>query len=183
MDAITQYEFLYRSPYKSLLPTTFPIIWGMWTILASSMMSSCIFRWIRMEISLLQYSDVIMGAVVSQITSLAIVYSTGEFPTKMASNAKNISIWWRHHENTRRDFSVRWQICEIWITSSKDQWLRGRLLTHWGRVTHICVSNLAIIGSDNGLSPGRRTAIIWTNAGILLIGPLGTNVSEISNQI
>ena len=49
------------------------------------------------------------------------------------------------------------------------------LLTHWGRVTHICVNKLTIIGSDNGLSPGRRQAIIWTNAGILLIGPLGTN--------
>ena len=53
------------------------------------------------------------------------------------------------------------------------------VLTHWGRVTHICVGNLTIIGSDNGLSPGRRQAIIWTNAGILLIGPLGTNFSEI----
>ena len=52
-------------------------------------------------------------------------------------------------------------------------------LTHRGRVTHICVGNLTIIGSDNGLSPGRRQAIIWTNAGILLIGPLGTNFSEI----
>ena len=53
------------------------------------------------------------------------------------------------------------------------------LWTHWGRVTHICVSKLTIIGSDNGLSPGRRQAIIWTNAGILLIGPLGTNFNEI----
>ena len=52
-------------------------------------------------------------------------------------------------------------------------------LTHWGRVTHICVGNLTIIVSDNGLSPGRRQAIICTNAGILLIGPLGTNFSEI----
>ena len=51
-------------------------------------------------------------------------------------------------------------------------------LTHWGRVTHICVSRLTITGSDNGLSPGRRQAIIWTNAGILLIWPLGTNFSE-----
>ena len=51
-------------------------------------------------------------------------------------------------------------------------------LTHWGRVTHICVSELTIISSDNGLSPGRRQAIIWTNDGILFIGPLGTNVSE-----
>ena len=52
-------------------------------------------------------------------------------------------------------------------------------LTHLGRVMHICVSNLTIIGLDNGLSPGRRQAIIWTNAWILLIGPLGTNFSEI----
>ena len=56
-------------------------------------------------------------------------------------------------------------------------------LTHWGRVTHICVSKLAIIGSDNGLSPGRRQAIIWTNAGILLIRILGTNFSEILSEI
>ena len=53
-------------------------------------------------------------------------------------------------------------------------------LTHWGRVTHICVSELTIIGSDNGLSPGRRQAIIWNNAGLLLIEPLETNFSEIS---
>ena len=53
------------------------------------------------------------------------------------------------------------------------------LLTHWGRVMHICVGNLTIIGPDNGLLPGRHQAIIWTNAGILLIGPWGTNFSEI----
>ena len=46
-------------------------------------------------------------------------------------------------------------------------------------MTHICVVKLTIIGSDNGLSPGRRQAIIWTNAEILLIGPLGTNFIEI----
>ena len=55
--------------------------------------------------------------------------------------------------------------------------------THWGRVTHICVGELTIIGSDNGLSPERRQAIIWTNAGILLIRPLGTNFSEILIEI
>ena len=70
------------------------------------------------------YGDVIMGVITSQITSLTIVYSsvysdrrrskktselrvtglgagnspgTGEFPAQMASNAENISIWWRHH--------------------------------------------------------------------------------------
>ena len=51
--------------------------------------------------------------------------------------------------------------------------------THWGRV-HICVSKIIIFGSDDGLLPaGWRQAIIWTNAGILLIGPLGINFNEI----
>ena len=59
----------------------------------------------------------------------------------------------------------------------------ANVLTPWGRVTHICVGNLIIIGSDNGSSPGWRQAIIWTNAGILLIGPLGTSFREILNGI
>ena len=57
------------------------------------------------------------------------------------------------------------------------------VLTHWGRVMHICVGKLTIIGSDYGLSPGRRHVIIWPNAGILLIGPLGTNFNEILIEI
>ena len=46
-------------------------------------------------------------------------------------------------------------------------------------MAHICVGKLTIIDSDNDLSPGRRQAIIWTNAGILLIGSLGTHFNEI----
>ena len=57
------------------------------------------------------------------------------------------------------------------------------LLTHWGRVTHLCVNKLTSIASDNGLSPGQRQAIIWNSAGILLIGPLGTNFREILIEI
>ena len=56
-------------------------------------------------------------------------------------------------------------------------------LTHWGRVAHMCVSNPIIIGSDNGLSPSRRQAIIETNAGILIIRPLGTNFREILIEV
>ena len=52
------------------------------------------------------------------------------------------------------------------------------VLTHWGRGTHICISKFIIISSDNGLLPGQHQAFIWTNDGILLIGPLGTNLSE-----
>ena len=60
---------------------------------------------------------------------------------------------------------------------------RANELTHWGWVTHICIRKLTIIGSSNCLSPSGHKTIIWTNAGILLIGPLGTNFNEILIEI
>ena len=50
-------------------------------------------------------------------------------------------------------------------------------------MTHICISELTIIGSENGLVPGRRQAIIWINVGILLIWTSETNFSEILSDI
>ena len=51
---------------------------------------------------------------------------TGEFPTQMASNAENVSIWWRHHDdntcthwlhNSMTDYNtytnVNLQICDM----------------------------------------------------------------------
>ena len=70
-------------------------------------------------------------------------------------------------------------VCTMHRTHGPHVWT----LTHWGRVTHICVSELTTIGSDNGLSPSRRQAIIWTNAGILSIRPSGANFSEILIEI
>ena len=81
-----------------------------------------------------RYNDAIMGAMASQITSLTIVYSnifrrrsrkrqcsaslpfvrvTGEFPAEMASNAKNVSIWWRHHEMLH-DCPRQWSNHKLW---------------------------------------------------------------------
>ena len=57
---------------------------------------------------------------------------TGEFPAQMASNAENVSIWWRHHGNdafTARHlvlaivhnyrnivfFNQRYKLLEVWI--------------------------------------------------------------------
>ena len=82
--------------------------------------------------------------------------------------------------NTLYDYI--WKHC-IWNLKCQSLCTGLNVLTHWGRVTHICVSKLTIIGSDNGLSPGRRQAIIWTNAGILLIGPIRTNFNEIFIEI
>ena len=47
----------------------------------------------------------------------------------------------------------------------------------------ICASKLTIIGSDNGFSPGRPQAIIWTNEGIILIRNLGANLSEFGREM
>ena len=58
-----------------------------------------------------------------------------------------------------------------------------KVLTHWVWVTYTCISKLTIIDSDNGLSPGRGQAIIWTNAAVLLIQTSGTNSSEIVSEI
>ena len=97
----------------------------------------------------------------------------------------------------------RWRRCRLHLPCQVGQWWLGRRLMYvhdmsrnpchkefmsswsksWGQGTHICVGNLTMIGSDNGLSPGRRQAIIWTNAEILLIRTLGTNFSEILTRI
>ena len=102
---------------------------------------------------------------------------TGEFPAQMARNAENVSIRWRHHTVFWRNVPmISYHIDATCIMYNKNSTIKN----HRGRVTHIYVSKLIIIGADNGLSPGRRQAIIWTSAGILLIGPLWTNFSEIS---
>ena len=67
------------------------------------------------------------------------------------------------------------------------QYYKGEILaepeTHWGQVTLICISRLAIVGSDNGLLAGWCQVIIWTDARILLMQTLGTKFSEILIKI
>ena len=69
-------------------------------------------------------------------------------------------------------FPIRWSSKYNFFRITAPSVRKYDPLTSWDRVTHICVSKLTIIGLDNGLSLGRRQAIIWTNAGILLIAPL-----------
>ena len=57
------------------------------------------------------------------------------------------------------------QHCSHWCPGAKapgHQYPQCWLNIHWSRVMHIYASNLTNIGSDNGLSPGRRQAIIWS---------------------
>ena len=109
-------------------------------------------------------------------TDLFFLSSISTLKTYFSNILVQIYIWFNHgnaFENV---------ICKVLIILFRVQ-LCLNALTHWGRVTHICVSKLTIIGSDNGLSLGRRQAIIWTNAGILLIGPLRTNFCVILIKI
>ena len=85
-------------------------------------------------------------------------------------------------QNAHWSLDYGYQVCNVvcisWIPSTGYYYFG--MLTYWGRVMHIIyVSILTIIGSDNGLSSSRRWAIIWTNAGILLIRAIGTNCNEI----
>ena len=101
--------------------------------------------------------------------------------SRIAIKRVNVTLFWskssqmRITTKTATDFSSQWRTIRITTIRGASLWM----LTHWGRVTHICVGKQTTIGSDNGLSPGRRQTTIWTNAGILLFGPLGTNFSEI----
>ena len=88
--------------------------------------------------------------------------------------------WWWYYKAPHQAFGyisicTTWKvICpvghmttEIYMTRDNIYMTQvcGHASTHWGRVTLIFVSRLTIIGSDNGLLPGRRQAIIWTIAG------------------
>ena len=90
---------------------------------------------------LYHYNDVIMGAIACQITSLTIVFSTVYLDIdqrkyqssaslafvrgihrrpvnspQMASNAENVSIWWRHHDSGEVGRSeTHWFLCYCWI--------------------------------------------------------------------
>ena len=53
-----------------------------------------------------------------RVTGLCVGNSpvTGEFPTQMASNTENVSIWWRHHEEQTRT-TILYQPYSQWGTS------------------------------------------------------------------
>ena len=69
----------------------------------------------------------------------------------------------------------RWAILLLCTNNSENTANKFNVSTHWCRVTHICVSKFTSVGSGDGLSPRWLQAINWTNAGILLTWPRGTN--------
>ena len=91
-----------------------------------------------------------------------------------------VTFMYHGYVNHRKKFLYYWQSgCTAMPDAYIDTlyWnLTARVLSHWGQVTHICVGNLIIIGSDSGLSPGWHQAIGW-------ISPLGTSFNNILSEI
>ena len=75
-------------------------------------------------------------------------------PKYLATVTKPYPVTWGHYPS------------HCWMSQPMTEYVTlqrfSDCLTHWGRVTHICVGNLTSIGPDNGLPPSRRQAIIWT---------------------
>ena len=103
----------------------------------------------------------------------------GEFPEQRPVT-RSFNVFFDLHPNKR----LSKQSWGWWFgTPSHPLWHHCNALTRWCRVMDICISKLTIISSDNSLSPGRRQAIIWTNAGTLLIGrTLGKKLQWNLNQ-
>ena len=118
------------------------------------------------------YTDVIMGAIVSRITSFTIVYSTVYSDTDQRKHqcSASLAFVWGIHRGP---------------VNSPHKWpvTRGSFPFD-DAIMRICASvNWVSIGSGHGLSPVRRQAITWTNKAALSIGPLGTNFSKIPIEI
>ena len=118
-----------RDKMVTIVQTVFSVNVLVWTLLFSNS-----------NFTEVHYNDVIMSTMASQITSLAIVCSTvysrrrskktskvrvtglcegnspvtGEFPAQKASNAENVSIWWRHHVVVRDPVIIRY-CCRSWL--------------------------------------------------------------------
>ena len=122
-----------------------------------------------------RYLNAYLSGVKSLNSQCNVVTAPGTLLLAEMSKASITSVAWLSAHIHAKQWNVITHPCP---NDEVQRWF-SRMLTRWGRVTHICVSKIIIIGSDNGLSPGPRQAIICTNAGILFIGPLGINFSEI----
>ena len=142
---------------------------------------------VRLTLNVLSASDINCKVKSSQYLISVLVIDT----YKLVQAHDHVNTWTAARFFWKIIFSCRFKWCQITenhVKVDQDPWRNmasiGRnRLSRWGWVMHICIVKLTIIGADNGLLPGQRQAIIWTSAGILLIGLLRTNFSRILIRI
>ena len=144
---------------------------------------------------MMPYGDIDLESALVQVIACCLV-SPGHHPDQWwhfvsSTLIINWTLWnkfhWKSNQNARKVI-LKCPPYRSFLPQSQSSLLilgdPRSLLTRWGWETHICVNKLyAIIGPDNGSAPVGHQAIIWTNAGIVLIGPLGTRVNEILIKI
>ena len=147
------------------------IIWAChnivkWTVLTSILDTWALERWLSSKvvdrIGIYQ-PKVAGGFVVFNIALVGIVILSNFYVIALGTLPQNIFF----NDKSTLAQVMAWchQQAITWAHIDPDLYhhmpsLGQKSLTHWGRVTHICVSKLSILGSDNGLSPGRRQTII-----------------------
>ena len=77
-----------------------------------------------------------------RVTGLCVGNSpgTGEFPAQMASNAENVSIWWRHHEvNTKRKHHANPIWCRVIVDLkyNGEIWYILHEMDSTGKIKHV----------------------------------------------
>ena len=115
-------------------------------------------------------NDFIMSAIASQITNLTIVYSTDYSDADQRKHQSSASLAFVNSPD-------KWPVTRkmvpfddvIMLSFQQSPRYMYVMITLWGRVTHVCISKLIIVGPDNGLWPGRHQAIIWSNTAMLWI--------------
>ena len=124
------------------------------------------FLWNRIHLEIYK-NDIIISTFIS---CLAIVYWTFYRRCNIHVAFNNVPLTTNISNMTFCFVGHLCNLCNFTIISvNVMQWFLLNSLS----LTHMCVSKLAIIGLDNGLSHWRRQANIWNNARISLIGPLG----------
>ena len=150
----------------------------------------CLYLWFGKRY--FNYSDVIMCAMAHQITGVSIVYSTvcsgteikktpmprvtglcegnspvtGEFPTQRASNAENVSIWWRHH--------ITFASHVLSMSPAMPPWRTWVNISHESTKSHIItttkqikIAPCAYFGDPLHLSSGLWVNPFWPSGAIL----------------
>ena len=143
--------------------------------------------WTHVTPITLHYNGLILGAMVSQITSLTTVYSTvysdadqrkcqsrgvtgfcagnspvtGEFPRQMASYAENVSIWWRHHEQCGTQFKPWGRQERALLATEKMNLPHLRLFFLTKQLIHLMWSRLSIKAIANYSCIPKCIHVYW----------------------
>ena len=115
------------------------------------------------------------------VTSIFEIGNANAWRTQILTKENN-DIMKQYMKMISWSYTYKIYYCQLKILGSYTMLVKLNL-THLPMYRIYASVNWVSIGSDNGLSPIQRQAIIWTYIGLLSIEPLWTNLSEISIKL